>query len=213
MWFNLFMQLVPAILRMFGLTRQHWQDAQRVTEEIRVQYEAGELDPEERKKVWWDRVGNALYKAARNNADFIVNLIRELAVLAAKKRSGALAIAGALLLLPSCTVIHGNQSAGTYTYASLGGDAREYAQTPGGVTAAGLDNSTSFRDASSTVRRVVYAQVAGSVVKAGLNAWKATDNAKTAAGLEKAKSADAVKTAEIQAKTEETAILNPAAQP
>ena len=57
--------------------------------------------------------------------------------------------------------MHGNASKGTYLLATVGGDVKDYAQTAGGVTVASMDNSSSFRSASDTVRKLVYAQIAG----------------------------------------------------
>lgn len=101
----------------------------------------------------------------------------------------------------SCTVIHGDAGKGTYTYASLGGNAKDYAQTSGGVTASSIDNSTSFQEGTKTIRNIVYAQVLGSVTKAGLTAWQNTKNATTAAGVQNAKTAAGVEEARISAET------------
>ena len=132
-----------------------------------------------------------------------------------KAKTISLASLAFLLVLPlaSCTVIHGDATKGTYTFASLGGDAKGYAQTAAGVTAETLDNSTSFREGNKTLRQAIWASALEGTVNSIAGAVKSTTNAKTAAGLEATKSADAVKTAEIQAKTAETAILNPAPAP
>lgn len=113
----------------------------------------------------------------------------------------------------SCTVIHGDATKGTYTYASVGGDVEQYAQTPGGVTAGRIDNSKSFDRLNRTATNYLWANALENIVGSASNAWKSTQNAKTAAGVEKAKSADAVKTSEIEAGTRETEILNPTPTP
>lgn len=114
-----------------------------------------------------------------------------------------------LAILPACTVIHGDKLKGTYTYASVGGDAKQYAQTSEGVAAADINNSESFRKAANIAHSVIWASAFKSIANAAAGAVKSISNAKTAAGLEKAKSADSVKIEEIHAKTAETEILNP----
>ena len=117
----------------------------------------------------------------------------------------------------SCTVVHGDQTKGTYTLATVGGDVKDYAQTAAGVTVASLDNSTSFRSASDTIRKMVYAQIAGGVLKNVSNSWRSVANTKTAADVSKVKAVEgtkqasiaadaATKQAEISAQTEQAAI-------
>lgn len=116
-------------------------------------------------------------------------------------------------IFPACTVIHGDKLKGTYTYAALGGDAKQYAQTSEGVAATDINNSESFRKAANIAHSVIWASAVKGIANSLSGAWKSTANAKTAANLEKAKSADAVKIEEIHAKTAETEILNQAPTP
>lgn len=111
---------------------------------------------------------------------------------------------------PACTVIHGDKEKGTYLYAALGGDAKQYAQTSEGVVAESVTNSESFRKATNIAHSIIWASALKSVANAAAGAVKSISNTKTAAGVTKAQSADAVKIEEIHAKTAETAILNPA---
>lgn len=101
--------------------------------------------------------------------------------------------------LPACTVITGDAARGTYSYASLGGKTTGYAQTPNGVTAAGIDGTESFREINQTARGWIYADAAASVLSTGIAAWKATDLAATRAGTEAARIAGRAEAASIAA--------------
>ena len=113
----------------------------------------------------------------------------------------------------SCTVISGNASKGTYSLATVGGDLKDYAQTAQGATVASVDNSTSFRHASDTVRRMVYATIAGSVLKNGIAGWQSVTNTKTGAEVTKQAATEATKqtTINAQAATEQARISAEAA--
>lgn len=69
-------------------------------------------------------------------------------------------------LCQSCTVMTGNRNAGTFAYASVGGDATGLKLTPDGVEAASVDNSKSFSTGVKTVGTVV----ATGIVTDGLTA-------------------------------------------
>jgi hypothetical protein len=103
--------------------------------------------------------------------------------------------------MSSCTVVHGNREKGTYTYATMGGDTKGLAQTSEGVTAESVTTSESFKSASDAIRKVIYAQVAGSVIKAGVAGYREITNAKTAAGTAKVQATEATKQSAIQAQS------------
>jgi hypothetical protein len=111
----------------------------------------------------------------------------------------------------SCTVIHGNASEGTYTYASLGGDASDYAQTATGVTASKLDNSTSFREGNSTLRQAVWAGALKSVASTASKAWSGVKKSEQVTARAVDANANATRQAAIAAKTEQARIAAEAA--
>ena len=101
--------------------------------------------------------------------------------------------------LSSCTSIYGNRDKGTFLYATLGGDAKGLALTPDGATAESVVTSESFRQASDTLRRLVYAQVAGSVARNAIQGWRSVSKAKTAAGTASIQATEATKQSAINA--------------
>lgn len=103
------------------------------------------------------------------------------------------------LLQPACTVIHGDETEGSYTYASLGGDAKELVQNAHGVSVASVDNSTSFRAATDAAKKAVYAWQAAAAVKSLASTWGKVTNAKTVAGVSKTQATEATKQTQIQA--------------
>jgi hypothetical protein len=111
----------------------------------------------------------------------------------------------------SCTVIHGNASEGTYTYASLGGDASDYAQTATGVTASKLDNSSSFREGNSTLRQAVWAGALKSVASTAGKAWSGVKKSEQVTARTVDTNATTVKTTAIAAETEQARIAAEAA--
>jgi hypothetical protein len=83
-------------------------------------------------------------------------------------------------LLPSCTVIHGDETRGTYTLASLGGDVSEMTQTSRGYAVARVDNSTSFRESASTLKNYIWAGALKSVANTAGSALKSVTKTKEA---------------------------------
>lgn len=114
-------------------------------------------------------------------------------------------------LFSSCTVIHGNAQAGTYTLATLGGDVTGYAQTADGVTAEKMDNSTSFREGNSTLRQAVWAGAAKSVANGISKAWSGVAKSKEVTARAVDANATTVKTTAIAAETEQARIAAEAA--
>lgn len=112
--------------------------------------------------------------------------------------------------LSSCTSIYGNRDKGTFLYTTLGGDAKGLALTPEGATAESVVTSESFRQASDTIRRLVYAQVAGSVLRSAAQSWRSVSNAKSAAGTARVQATEATKQSAIsaQAATEQAKIAS-----
>jgi len=112
----------------------------------------------------------------------------------------------AVLFLPACTIISGNATTGSYSYASVGGNATNYAQTPSGVTAGSIDNAAGFRELNKTARLGIGAAAAVGIAKDLSSAWSSTKNAETAAGVSKAAGAEATKQAGIAADVTKTQI-------
>lgn len=104
-----------------------------------------------------------------------------------------------LLCLTSCTVISGDASTGKYSYASVGGNVTNYAQTSSGVTAAAIDNASGFRELNKSARFGIGAAAVVGIAKDLSASYTATTNAKTAAGVNKAAGAEATKQAGIAA--------------
>lgn len=71
------------------------------------------------------------------------------------------------VLCQSCTIMTGNRTAGTFAYASVGGDATGLKLTPDGVEAASVDNSKSFNTGVKTVGTVVAADIVADAATAG----------------------------------------------
>lgn len=101
----------------------------------------------------------------------------------------------------SCTVMHGNKQKGTYTYASVGGDTKGYAQTADGATAEAVTTSSAFQELNKTIRFGVGAAAFKSVASSALSTYSSVKNASTAAGaaVDKAKIAADVEKASIAA--------------
>jgi hypothetical protein len=87
---------------------------------------------------------------------------------------------GMLLIMPSCTVVHGNREKGSYLLATVGGDVSEMAQTPEGYTVATLDNSKSFKEVSGAVKSAVWAGALKSVASTAGKAWTKVAKSKEA---------------------------------
>lgn len=121
---------------------------------------------------------------------------------------GGLIVFAMLFCCTSCTVIHGNAQAGTYTLATVGGDVTGYAQTAEGVTAEKLDNSTSFREGNSTLRQAVWAGAAKSVANGLSKAWSGVAKSKEVTARAATAESAATERAAIAAEVEKTAILN-----
>ena len=111
-----------------------------------------------------------------------------------------------MLPMAACTSIQGNAQLGTYSYVSLGGNATNYAQTPGGVTAEAINNADSFREVSSTIRSAVYTSAAAAVAKNLSNNWAGVKNTETAATVSNAAGSEATSQAAIKAAAETEAI-------
>ena len=62
----------------------------------------------------------------------------------------ALAPVLAALLLPSCTIMHGDTTRGTYTFATIGGNATAYRQSATSASAS-LDNATAVSKAAEVI--------------------------------------------------------------
>lgn len=109
----------------------------------------------------------------------------------------------------ACTIAHGDASKGTYTYATVGGDAKGLAQTASGITAESLDTSTAFREINKTGRFAIGAAAASGIASDLAGSWKSVTNAKTSASASKAAASEATKQAGITAEVEKLRILNP----
>lgn len=122
-----------------------------------------------------------------------------------KSRLSLLAI---LLVLPACQVRSGwtNANGSGYIAANLGNREREVTQSAGGYAALEQSGEAAFRDARWVAQTGLV--VAGLTDVAGIvnNGWKSVTSSNNATKLGIQKSADAVKTAEIQAATEQAAI-------
>ncbi len=118
------------------------------------------------------------------------------------RRKFALSLLTSLLastVFTSCVNVHGDASKGTYTMSALGTDLKGYAQTAQGVAADSIDNSTSFRSFSDTVRKMVYAQMAAGTLKNMAAAYKSIANTKTTAEVAKVKAVEVTKRTAISA--------------
>lgn len=104
-----------------------------------------------------------------------------------------------LLLAPACTVAKGNRTTGEYSYASVGGNATNYRQTPDGM-AGDINNSDAFRELNKTARFTTGAVQLGSTARSGINAVQSVKNTSTAASVSKA--TEATKQATIAAEQE-----------
>lgn len=104
--------------------------------------------------------------------------------------SAALFLLGLLAAaLTSCTVAHGNRTAGTYTLAAVGTDLQDYHQTAEAAGIASGNNSDSFRSAASVVKTAVV--TAGIVDGLGL----VKDGLVKVASLREATKATSIKSA------------------
>lgn len=83
-----------------------------------------------------------------------------------------------LVLLASCTVIHGDRNKGTYTLATVGGDVTEMAQTAEGYTAASLDNSKSFKEVAAAAKAQIWAGALKSVASTAGSTYQGITKAK-----------------------------------
>jgi predicted secreted protein len=212
---RLFIALIPAILRAFGLTRETWDKAIDAVRQVQAEYLTACTDAEiagkpctyNRLSEWRERMGREIL-GQMSASEFWLNVVRELAVLVSRWKNGALVLV-ALLILPACTVIHGDQSKGTYTLATLGGDVSEMAQTPGGYTVAKVDNGTAFRETSSALKNYIWAGALKSVANTAGNTFKSVTRTKEATktvGLQERGLTDRTG---IAAEVEQTKILNP----
>jgi len=112
----------------------------------------------------------------------------------------------------ACTVIHGDATKGTYTFAGLGSDAKEYTQSASGVTAGSIDNSTSFRDVTKTVRWGLVAAATQGIASDLAGAYKSVTAAKEATKAAGIRSAADVEKAKIAADVTKST-FEPAATP
>lgn len=113
--------------------------------------------------------------------------------------------------LSSCTVISGNATTGQYSYASVGGNVSNYAQTSSGVTAANIDNADGFRELNKSARFGIGAAAVVGIAKDLSASYASTTNAKTAAGVSKASGVEATKQAGIAADVSKAKIAAEAA--
>ena len=122
-----------------------------------------------------------------------------------KSRLSLLAI---LLVLPACQVRSGwtNANGSGYIAANLGNREREVTQSAGGYAALEQSGEAGFRDARLVLQTVAFVDGVTDVTGLAVSGWKAVTQSNNATKLGIQKSADAVKTAEIQAATEQAAI-------
>jgi len=113
---------------------------------------------------------------------------------------------GAALMLSACSVMHGDASKGTYLAMGMGTNFKGIAQTAAGYTAEEIDNATSFREATKTVRTALWAAAAKDIASSLSGAYQSTQNAKTAADVSKSATAAEVEKAAIEASTAEAAL-------
>jgi hypothetical protein len=213
---RLFISLIPTVLRAFGLTKATWEQAIAATGTVQREYMRACADAEaagrectySRLKAWAEIMGKPIL-AQMSSSEFWLNLVRELALLTSKHKNGALLLAGMLLFLPSCTVIHGDQTKGTYTMATLGGDLNEMSQTAQGYTVAKLDTSSSFRETSSALKNYVWAGAFKSVATTAGSAFKSVTKTKEATKTVGIQEKGLTERAGIAADVEKTKILNP----
>ncbi len=217
---RLFISLIPTVLRAFGLTKATWEQAIAAIGTVQREYLRAYADAEtagrectySRIKAWAEIMGKPIL-AQMSSSEFWLNLVRELALLTAKHKNGALLLVGMLLFLPSCTVITGNEQKGTYALATLGGDLSEMAQTSQGYTVAKLDTSSSFRETSSALKNYVWAGAFKSVAKTAGSAFKSVTRTKEATKTVSIQEKGLTERARIEAGVKKTEILNPEPEP
>lgn len=71
----------------------------------------------------------------------------------------------ALCTFPSCTVVRGDQTKGTYTMASVGGNLEGYRQSATEVSAGKIDNATTATKVVSAYQILGVSKVAADVTK------------------------------------------------
>lgn len=122
-----------------------------------------------------------------------------------KSRLSLLAI---LLVLPACQVRSGwtNANGSGYIAANLGNREREVTQSAGGYAALEQSGEAAFRDARLAIQTGLVVAGVTDVTGLAVSGWKAVTQSNNVTKLGIQKSADAVKTAEIQAATEQAAI-------
>lgn len=110
---------------------------------------------------------------------------------------------------PACTVMRGNANAGTYIYASIGGDAHGFAQTANSVTAESMTTSPSFQEINKTARLGIGVAGAVGITKDLSSSWRTVSNTKTAASVSNTAAAEATKQAGIAADVTKSTFVPP----
>lgn len=102
-------------------------------------------------------------------------------------------------LLSSCTSIQTNRANGTTSLNSLGGNIQGYMATPEGASVAGVDNSTSFREVTNTIKTGLWLAGAAEIARSISDAYNASQATKAAASVTKNAANQATKRAAIEA--------------
>ena len=102
-------------------------------------------------------------------------------------------------VLSSCTSIQTNRNNGTTSLNSLGGNIQGYAATPEGAAVAGVDNSTSFREVTNTIKTGLWLAGAAEIAKSISDAYKTSQATKAAADVSKNAANQVTKQAAIEA--------------
>lgn len=175
---KLFFTILPYVLRAFGLSKETWHKAVQAAKEVQAEKDKTE-GYYNSVHAWNVRIATDV-KSNMKDSTFWVNCIRELSVLFTRWKGGMLLLCafGFATFSCSCTVVHGDANKGTYTLATLGGDLTEMAQTPQGYTVSNMDNSKSFKEASSALKNYVWSGAFKSVASTAGKAWSGVEESK-----------------------------------